>query len=276
MLNRPIPSTGEMLPVIGLGTWQTFDVGTDRAARVPLRAVLDEFVVLGGALVDSSPMYGTAEKVVGDLAAELYLRPKLFVATKVWTTGMRAGIAQMHDSIAKLRAAPIDLMQVHNLVDVNTHLDTLDEWKRQKRVRYTGITHYAKSAHAAVVRVLESRAVDFVQINYSVAEREAEQRVLPAARDSGVAVITNRPFASGTLLHRLAAKPVPSWAAEIDCDSWAQLLLKFVASHPDVTCVIPATSNLAHLRDNVRAGEWRMPDAEMRERIAREALNSSH
>ena len=141
-------------------------------------------------------------------------------------------------------------------------------------MRYTGITHYAKSAHAAVVRVLESRAVDFVQINYSVAEREAEQRVLPAARDRGVAVIINRPFASGTLLHRLAAKPVPSWAAEIDCDSWAQLLLKFVASHPDVTCVIPATSNLAHLRDNVRAGEWRMPDADMRERIAKEAIGA--
>lgn len=272
MLMRAIPSSGETLPVIGMGTWQTFDVGNDRAARVPLRAVLDEFVVLGGAMVDSSPMYGSAEQVVGDLAAELYLRPKLFIATKVWTTGMREGISQMNDSMRKLRAAPIDLMQVHNLVDVDTHLDTLDEWKRQKRVRYTGVTHYTKSAHAAVARVLEARPVDFVQINYSVAEREAEKRVFPVARDRGVAVIVNRPFASGALLHRLASKPVPSWAAEIDCDSWAQLLLKFVVSHPDVTCVIPATSDLGHLRDNVRAGEWRIPDAELRERIAREAL----
>ena len=271
MLTRPIPSTGEMLPVIGLGTWQTFDVGDDRAARARLRAVLDEFVVLGGTVVDSSPMYGTSEKVVGDLAAELYLRPKLFVATKVWTMGMREGITQMHESMRKLRAAPVDLMQVHNLVDVETHLDTLDEWKQQKRIRYTGITHYTASAHDAVVRVLEARRVDFVQVNYSVAEREAEQRVLPTARDRGVAVIVNRPFASGGLLRRLESRPVPSWAAEIDCDSWSQLLLKFIISHPDVTCVIPATSDLGHVRDNLHAGKWRLPDPELRERIARAA-----
>jgi diketogulonate reductase-like aldo/keto reductase len=274
MLTRAIPSSSETLPVIGLGTWQTFDVGADRAARAPLRAVLDEFVAVGGSVVDSSPMYGSAEQVVGDLAAELYLRPKLFVATKVWTTGMREGIAQMNDSMRKLRAAPIDLMQVHNLVDVNVHLDTLDEWKRQKRVRYTGITHYTRSAHDALVRVLESRPVDFVQVNYSVAEREAERRVLPAARDRRVAVIVNRPFASGDLLRRLARKPVPAWAAEIDCDSWAQLLLKFIVSHDDVTCVIPATSDLAHLRDNHCAGEGRMPDPELRERIAKAALEA--
>jgi diketogulonate reductase-like aldo/keto reductase len=272
MLTRTIPSSGEKLPVLGMGSWQTFDVGEDRAARVPLRTVLDEFVVLGGAVVDSSPMYGTSEKVIGDLASELYLRPKLFVATKVWTRGVREGIAQMNDSMRKLRAAPVDLMQVHNLVDVETHLDTLDEWKRQKRVRYTGITHYTKSAHADVVTVLESRQVDFVQINYSVAEREAEKRVLPAARDHGVAVIINRPFASGDLLRRLSTKPIPPWAAEIDCDSWAQLLLKFVTSHPDVTCVIPATSDLGHLRQNMRAGEWRLPDQELRARIVKAAL----
>jgi diketogulonate reductase-like aldo/keto reductase len=272
MLTRAIPSSGEQLPVIGMGTWQTFDVGDDRAARVPLRSVLDEFVVLGGSVVDSSPMYGTSEQVLGELAGELYLRPKLFVATKVWTTGMREGIAQMNDSMRKLRAAPLDLIQVHNLVDVDTHLDTIEEWKRQQRVRYIGITHYTKSAHDAVARVLESRRVDFVQINYSVAEREAEQRVLPIARDRGVAVMINRPFASGDLLRRLARTPVPSWAAEIDCDSWAQLLLKFVTSHPDVTCVIPATSDLAHLRQNMRAGEWRIPSDDLRERIARAAF----
>ena len=272
MLTRNIPSTGEEIPVVGMGSWQTFDVGGDRAARVPLRTVLDEFVVRGGALVDSSPMYGSSEQVLGDLAAELYLRPKLFVATKVWTTGMREGIAQMNDSMRKLRAAPVDLMQVHNLVDVDTHLDTLDEWKQQKRVRYTGITHYTNSAHEAVVRVLAARRVDFVQINYSVAEREAENRVIPAARDRGVAVIINRPFASGELLQRLARKQLPVWAAEIDCDSWAQLLLKFVVSHPDVTCVIPATSDVAHLRDNMRAGEWRQPDDALRAKIVKAAL----
>lgn len=272
MLTRVIPSSGEQLPVIGMGTWQTFDVGEDRAARAPLRAVLDEFVVLGGSVVDSSPMYGTSEQVLGELAAELYLRPKLFVATKVWTTGVREGITQMNDSMRKLRAAPLDLIQVHNLVDVQTHLDTLEEWKRQKRVRYIGVTHYTQSAHDAVVRVLESRKLDFVQINYSVAEREAEQRVLPTARDRGVAVMVNRPFASGELLRRLAHKPIPPWAAEIDCESWPQLLLKFVVSNPDVTCVIPATSDLGHLRDNMRAGEWRLPDAELRARIVRAVL----
>jgi aryl-alcohol dehydrogenase-like predicted oxidoreductase len=273
MLTRTIPSSGETLPVIGMGTWQTFDVGTGRAARAPLRAVLEEFVACGGTVVDSSPMYGRAEEVVGDLVAELSLRPKLFVATKVWTTGLREGISQMNDSMRKLRVETVDLMQVHNLVDVETHLRTLDEWKREQRIRYIGITHYTKSAHAAVARVLEARAVDFVQINYSVAEREAEQRVFPVARDRGIAMIVNRPFASGALLRRLAPRPVPSWAAELDCDSWAQLLLKFVVSHPDVTCVIPATSDVAHLRDNVRAGEGRMPDAEQRERIARAVLD---
>lgn len=275
MLSRPIPSTSEMLPGIGLGTWQTFDVGADRAARAPLRAVLDAFVAGGGSVVDSSPMYGSAEQVVGDLAAELYLRPKLFVATKVWTSGMREGIAQMNDSMRKLRATPIDLMQVHNLVDVTVHLDTLDEWKRQGRIRYTGITHYTKTAHDSLVRVIESRPVDFVQVNYSVAEREAERRVLPSARDRGVAVIVNRPFASGGLLRRLARRPVPAWAAEIDCDSWAQLLLKFIVAHPDVTCVIPATSDLDHLRANLRAAEGPLPDAELRSRIASEALAAS-
>ena len=273
MLTRTIPSSGENLPVLGMGSWQTFDVGEDRAARVPLRTVLDEFVVLGGALVDSSPMYGTSEKVIGDLAAELYLRPKLFIATKVWTTGMREGITQMNDSMRKLRAAPVDLMQVHNLVDVDTHLDTVDEWKRQRRVRYTGITHYTKSAHGALVNILDARPVDFVQVNYSVAERDAEHRVLPTARDRGVAVIINRPFASGDLLRRLASKPIPSWAVEIDCTSWAQLLLKFVTSHPDVTCVIPATSDLGHLRENMRAGEWRLPDDDLRARIVKAALD---
>ena len=267
MLVRKIPSSGETIPVIGLGTWQTFDVGSGAAAREPLAEVLRAFVELGGKVIDSSPMYGRSEEVVGDLAAKLGLHPKLFVATKVWTKGKRAGIEQMEDSMRKLRVKTIDLMQVHNLVDVSTHLDTLDAWKKEGRVRYTGITHYTAGAHDDVARVLESRPVDFVQINYSVGEREAERRLLPLAAERGVAVIANRPFASGGLFRRLRARPLPDWAAEIDCTTWAQVLLKFVISHPAVTCAIPATSRVAHLRDNMGAGPGRMPDAAMRRRI---------
>ena len=267
MLVRKIPSSGETIPVIGLGTWQTFDVGSGAAAREPLTEVLRAFVELGGKVIDSSPMYGRSEEVVGDLAAKLGLHPKLFVATKVWTKGKRAGIEQMEDSMRKLRVKTIDLMQVHNLVDVSTHLDTLDAWKKEGRVRYTGITHYTAGAHDDVARVLESRPVDFVQINYSVGEREAERRLLPLAAERGVAVIANRPFASGGLFRRLRARPLPDWAAEIDCTTWAQVLLKFVISHPAVTCAIPATSRVAHLRDNMGAGRGRMPDAAMRRRI---------
>ena len=273
MLSRKIPSSGEPLPVIGLGTWQTFDVGSGAAARDPLAEVLRAFVELGGKVIDSSPMYGRSEEVVGDLAAKLGLHPKLFVATKVWTKGKSAGIEQMQDSMRKLRVKTVDLMQVHNLVDVKTHLDTLDAWKKEGRVRYTGITHYTAGAHDDVARVIESRPVDFVQINYSVGEREAERRLLPLAAERGVAVIANRPFASGGLFRRLRATPLPEWAAEIDCTTWAQMLLKFVVSHPGVTCAIPATSRVAHLRDNMGAGRGKMPDADIRRRIVRQIEN---
>ena len=271
LLTRPIPSTNEALPLIGLGTWQTFDVGGDVDARRRLREVLDEFMRLGGRMIDSSPMYGSAEQVAGDLMASLQARDRLFVATKVWTTGRAKGIAAMNDSMRKMGAAPVDLMQVHNLVDVDTHLDTLEEWKAAGRVRYIGVTHYTASAHEAVVRVLERRRVDFVQIDYSVAERDSERTVLPAARDRGVAVIANRPFATGELLRRLATRPLPPFAADLDCASWAELLLKFVVSHPAVTCAIPATSNVEHLRSNMRGGEGRMPDEALRREIARAA-----
>lgn len=271
LLTRPIPSTNEALPLIGLGTWQTFDVGGDVDARRRLREVLDEFMRLGGRMIDSSPMYGSAEKVAGDLMASLQARDRLFVATKVWTTGRAKGIAAMNDSMRKMGADPVDLMQVHNLVDVDTHLDTLEEWKAAGRVRYIGVTHYTASAHEAVVRVLERRRVDFVQIDYSVAERDSERTVLPAARDRGVAVIANRPFATGELLRRLATRPLPPFAADLDCASWAELLLKFVVSHPAVTCAIPATSNVEHLRSNMRGGEGRMPDEALRREIARAA-----
>jgi aryl-alcohol dehydrogenase-like predicted oxidoreductase len=265
-LQRRIPASGEMLPAIGLGTWQTFDVGVDR--RAPLEAVLKTFVDLGGSLVDSSPMYGRSEEAVGDLAAKLGLESKLFVATKVWTTGQAAGIRQMEASMRKLGVKRLDLIQVHNLVDVETHLETLRRWKEEGRVRYIGITHYTATGAEAVARVVASQAVDFVQINYSVGERDAERRLLPLAVERGVAVLVNRPFAGGELLRRLRGRPLPDWSREIDCDSWAQLLLKFVLSHPAVTAAIPATSDAAHLRDNMRAATGRLPDRTLRARIA--------
>jgi diketogulonate reductase-like aldo/keto reductase len=217
-------------------------------------------------------MYGRSEQVVGDVAAKLGVQSRLFLATKVWTTGKTAGIRQMEDSMRKLRAARIDLMQVHNLVDVDTHLATLAEWKRAGRVRYVGITHYTAGGHDAVARLIAARPLDFVQINYSVGEREAERRLLPLAQERGTAVLANRPFAGGDLFARLRRRPLPAWAAEIDCDSWAQVLLKFVISHPAVTCAIPATSRAAHLRDNMKAAHGRLPDAALRARIAAEAV----
>jgi diketogulonate reductase-like aldo/keto reductase len=255
------------IPVIGLGTWQTFDVDSTREARAPLEQVLAEFATSGGTLVDSSPMYRRSEEVVGDLAARLRLHDALFVATKVWTTGRNEGVAQMESSLRKLQTKTIDLMQVHNLVDVETHLATLREWKAKGRVRHIGVTHYRTEAHEAVQRVLASEPLDFIQINYSAVEFEAERRLLPLAMDRGVAVIANRPLGAGTLLPYLRGKPVPQWAHDIDCQSWAQLLLKFVISHPAITCAIPATSKLEHLRDNMRAGIGTLPDDRFRRRI---------
>jgi diketogulonate reductase-like aldo/keto reductase len=270
LLSRPIPVSGETLPVIGLGTWQTFDVGTAANTRAPLEAVLREFAELGGTVIDSSPMYGRAEEVAGDLIAQLKLRQKFFVATKVWTSGKQAGLEQMNASLRKLRADPIDLLQVHNLVDVATHLDTLRGWKREGRVRYLGVTHYTASGAEAIARLIATEAVDFIQINYSVTEREAEQRLLPLARERGIAVIANRPFATGALLRQLRIRRLPAWAAELGCETWAQLLLKFVVSHPAITCAIPATANVEHLRENMKAGTGPMPDEAMRARIAAE------
>lgn len=271
MHQRAIPSSGEQLPVIGLGTWQTFDV--DSSEQGPLVDVLGEFVKLGGKMVDSSPMYGRAESVVGAIARRLGLHKQLFLATKVWTSGERAGIEQMLTSSTRLATQAVDLMQVHNLVDTNVHLATLNDWKRKGRVRYVGITHYTASAYGAVEKALNTHKVDFLQINYSVAEREAEKRLLPLAREKGVAVIANRPFGGG-LIGRLVHRPVPAWAAEIDCKSWAQLLLKFIVAHPAIVCAIPATSNIEHLRDNMQAGFGRLPDEKMRARIAQAAYSN--
>jgi diketogulonate reductase-like aldo/keto reductase len=265
-LSRTIPSSGETIPVLGLGTWQTFDVRS-AADRAPLEQVLTEFATVAGGMVDTSPMYGRSEDVIGDLTTKLGLRDRLFIATKVWTSGKKRGIDQMEQSMRKLRVRQVDLMQVHNLVDVQTHLETLRAWKAEGRTRYIGVTHYAAGHHDDVARVLESEPVDFVQINYSVAEREADRTIFPLAAERGIGVIVNRPFGGGSVLGRLSNKPVPAWAGDIDCSTWAQLLLKFVVSHPTITCVIPATSKVEHLRDNMRAARGAMPGAAMRDEI---------
>ena len=263
-ITKPIPSTSEQLPVIGVGTWQTFDVGNDPAARAPLAEVLK---ILGRGVVDSSPMYGSSESVAGDLIAELRLRDKLFLATKVWTSGRDAGIRQMETSYKRLRVKRMDLMQVHNLMDVATHTQTLLDWKAKKRVRYIGITHYTSSAYAEVERLLKTKQYDFLQINYSLGERESEKRVLPLARELGVAVIANRPFAEGALFRQTKGKQLPPWAAELGIASWAQYFLKWIVSHPAITCTIPGTARPEHMKDNVAAGHGPLPDAKARKRM---------
>jgi diketogulonate reductase-like aldo/keto reductase len=267
LLQRAIPSSGEQLPVIGLGSWQVFDVGPAADERRPLEEVLSRFVALGGRVVDSSPMYGRAEQVIGDLAAKLGLHSALFFATKVWTTGKEEGVASMERSFARLQTKKLDLMQVHNLVDARTHLATLRSWQEEGRIRYIGITHYAASAYSEVAKLLRNEKIDFLQINYSLGEPEAEKEILPLARDRGVAVLVNRPFGGGDLFSRVRQKPLPEWATEFDCRSWAQFLLKWIVSHPAVTCAIPATANVHHLEDNMHAATGRLPDARQRARM---------
>jgi diketogulonate reductase-like aldo/keto reductase len=267
-LTRPIPASGERLPVVGVGTWQTFDVGGDAAARAPLREVLALFAQGGGKLIDSSPMYGTSESVAGDLVAELGLRERLFFATKVWTSGRAEGIRQMEESFRRLRVARMDLMQIHNLLDAATHTRTLEQWKSDGRVRYIGITHYTASAYAEVERWLKRGDYDFVQINYSLAEREAERRLLPLAQEMKVAVIANRPFAGAGTFRRVRGKPLPPWAQELGIASWAQYFLKWIVGHPAITCAIPGTGKPAHLKDNLGAAHGPLPDAAARERMA--------
>jgi aryl-alcohol dehydrogenase-like predicted oxidoreductase len=267
ILKRPIPRTGEMLPAVGVGTWQTFDVGPDAPERAELKEVLRLLVAGGGSVVDSSPMYGEAERVAGDLAAERGLRDQLFFATKVWTRGRDAGIRQMERSLKLMRTRRMDLMQIHNLQDVGVHAGTLREWKADGRIRYIGITHYHSGAYADLERLVRSREWDFVQFNYSMAEREAESRLLPACAESGVAVIANRPFSMGGLFPRVKGKALPEWAAEFDCASWAQFFLKYLLSHPAVTCAIPGTRRVAHLKDNLQGGIGHLPDAKTRRRM---------
>jgi diketogulonate reductase-like aldo/keto reductase len=267
MLMRPIPSSGEKLPVIGLGTWRTFDVDLTSDNRRQLGDVLSVLIKLGGRVIDTSPMYGRAEDVIGDLTAPLGIRDKLFLATKVWTQGQENGIRSMERSMVRLRAKQIDLMQVHNLVDVDTHLATLRQWKEQGRIRYLGITHYESGAFGEVEKIMRSEKLDFVQINYSLMEREAEERVLSLAQERGIAVIVNRPFGGGDLFDRVRSKSLPEWSAEFDCQSWAQFFLKWIIANPAVTCAIPASGKPRHLEDNMQAGVGRLPDTRMRQRM---------
>jgi diketogulonate reductase-like aldo/keto reductase len=268
MLARAIPSSGEKLPVIGLGTWQAFDVDLGGNIQRQLEDVLSQFVKLGGRMIDSSPMYGRAEKVIGQLTSALGLRDKVFIATKVWTEGKQSGIQSMERSMALLHTKRIDLMQVHNLVDVNTQLATLQEWKQQGRIRYTGITHYESGALNEIEKLIRNQKFDFLQINYSLMEPEAEQRVLPLAQERGIAVIANRPFGSGDLFSKVRSKPLPEWAADFDCRSWAQFFLKWIVANPAITCAIPATNKPHHLEDNMQGGIGRLPDAETRRQMA--------
>ena len=266
---RPIPSSGEQIPTMGLGTYRTFDVGTNARARTAIKEVLRDFVALGGRVIDSSPMYGRAESVVGDLAAELGVQDKLFYATKVWTSGREDGIQQMQQSMRRMRADRIDLMQIHNLVDWDTHLKTLRTWKEQGRIRYLGITHYSHGAFEQMEIIMQRERLDFIQFPYNIMYRQAEQRLLPLAAERGVAVLINEPFEQGSLFSYTRDKPVPAWATDFDCTSWAQFFLKYILSHPAVTCAIPATSKPKHLLDNMRAGLGRLPNEPQRTQMVK-------
>ena len=229
--------------------------------------MLSLFVKLGGRVIDSSPMYGRAEEVIGELTSAVGIREKLFLATKVWTRGKENGIKSMERSMALLRTTRIDLMQVHNLLDVQTHLATLRQWKEQGRIRYLGVTHYNSSAFPEIEKILRTEKLDFLQINYSLMEREAEQHVLPLAQERGVAVIVNRPFGAGDLFDKVRSKPLPDWAGDFGCRSWAQFFLKWIVAHPAVICAIPATGKPQHLEDNMQAGFGGLPDANTRRRM---------
>jgi diketogulonate reductase-like aldo/keto reductase len=269
MLTRKIPSSGEALPIIGLGTYKGFDVGASGKERAALGDVLRALLSSGGSVIDSSPMYGRAEGVAGDLMAGQSALEKAFVATKVWTEGRAAGIDQMMRSMKLLRSEKIDLMQIHNLVDWRTHLATLRAWKEEGRIRYLGITHYSSSAYGELEKIMRAEPLDFVQLNYSLDEREAERLLLPLAAQRGLAVLVNLPFGQGRLFKTLRGKPVPAWMQEAGCETWSQVLLKFVLAHKAVICVIPGTGNAEHMAEDCRAGnELMLEESVVRKLVA--------
>jgi diketogulonate reductase-like aldo/keto reductase len=266
-IQRPIPSSGELLPVIGMGTSRTFDVENDPAVRAPLAKVLQAFFDNGGTLIDTSPMYGRAEAVVGDLLKTTERQDAVFAATKVWTDGQQNGITQMEQSLQRMGVEVMDLMQIHNLRDWQTHLPILREWKQQGRIRYIGITTSHGRQHEALERILQTETLDFVQLTYNIQDRIAEERLLPLAADRGIATLINRPFQRGDIFSKVRGTPLPAWSAEFDGPTWGQFFMKFIIAHPAVTCVIPATSRVHHMEDNMGAGFGRVPDAAMRKRM---------
>jgi len=267
LLQRTIPSTGEKLPAIGVGTWQTFNVGAAESDRKPLKDVLQKMIGMGSKVIDSSPMYGNSEGVVGDLSVEAGVNEKLFIATKVWTSGEDEGIRQMNQSFDLLKRKKMDLMQVHNLVDWQTHIKTLRKWKEEGKVKYIGITHYTDNSHGTLANIIKNNPIDFVQVNYNLADWNAEKELFPVAVERKVAIIVNRPFEEGTLFQRVKGKELPAWAADFDCKSWAQFFLKFILSHPAVICTIPGTSNITHLVDNLGAAMGKLPDGKQRDQM---------
>src|SRR5258706_7854281 len=267
LLIRTIPSTGEGLPAIGVGTWRTFGVGDSLSDRDPLLSVLKNLLDKGGKVIDSSPMYGNSEKVVGELSTQAGINSNLFIATKVWTSGKENGIKQMNESFSLLKRKQIDLMQVHNLVDWQTHLKTLRGWKEEGKIRYIGVTHYTDSSHEKLTAIIKNETIDFIQVNYNLLDRHAEASLLPFAREKKVAVIANRPFEEGALFQKVKGKSLPGWAAEFDCKSWAQFFLKFILSHPAITCAVPGTAKQTHLMDNLTAATGRLPDEKQRQKM---------
>jgi aryl-alcohol dehydrogenase-like predicted oxidoreductase len=267
MATRQLRPSGEKIPVIGLGSADTFNVDTSASSRAPLADVLRGLVAGGGSVVDTSPMYGNAETVIGDLVHELGLREKLWLATKVWTRGRDAGREQIEQSFARLRTQHLELLQVHNLLDWREHLPTIRELQEDGRVRYAGITHYRADMHGELERVLAAERFDWLQVNYSLAEPEADARLLPFCQERGIAVMVNRPFADGALFSRVKDRSLPPWAAEAGCASWGQFFLRWILANPAVTCVIPATSKPKHLADNSAAGLAPLPDAAQRRRM---------
>lgn len=263
MILRQIPSTGETIPVIGLGTWQSFDVPASSNLE-PLKQVLSTMSKTGGKLIDSSPMYGQSEEIIGLLTAG---SGEFFYATKVWVQGKEEGIRQMENSFRKFNRSVIDLMQVHNLVDWKTHLKTLRQWKEEGKIRYIGITHYMDSMHEELVKIIKEEKIDFVQFNYSIAHRNAEKILLPTAQEYGVATLINRPFGEGNLFNQVKEKKLPSWSDEYNIKTWSQFFLKFIISNPAVTCVIPATSNPNHSEENMEAGTEPLPGESIRQKM---------
>ena len=266
-LARVVPSTGETIPVIGMGTWITFNVGPVEALRRARLQVLEAFFAEGGGMIDSSPMYGSSEEVIGWCLERLEQTQTLFSATKVWTLGKATGVSQMEASQALWGTRPMDLFQIHNLVDWEAHLDTLKGWKQDGRLKYLGITTSHGRRHGDMARIMAAHPLDFVQLTYNMVDREAEERLLPLAQERGQAVIVNRPFRRGQLVRALEGHPLPGWAAEIGCSNWPQVLLKFIVSHPAVTCAIPATTRVEHMRENMGAGIGPLPDAALRRRM---------